>query len=150
MPCAPVPSRPTSYAQAGKQARHNLNYWLFGDYLGIGAGAHGKLTQPDGSIVRTRKTRMPAHYLDRSRMLLAESRKIPTEELPFEFMMNALRLGAGCPTALFEQRTGVSLATIAEKTALLQRRGLLLPGNDRLQATDVGLRYLNELLLAFV
>ncbi len=142
--------RISAYAQPGRQARHNLNYWLFGDYLGIGAGAHGKLTQADSSIQRTRKTRMPAHYLDRSRMLLAESRKIPTEELPFEFMMNALRLGAGCPTALFEQRTGLSLATIAEKTALLQRRGLLWPGDDRLQATDMGLRYLNELLLAFI
>jgi putative oxygen-independent coproporphyrinogen III oxidase len=140
----------SAYAQPGRQARHNLNYWEFGDYLGIGAGAHGKLTLADGSIVRTRKTRMPAHYLDRDRTLLAERRTIPAAELPFEFMMNALRLCAGCPADLFEQRSGVPLATIADKIALLQRRGLLLNGSDRLQATETGLRYLNELLLAFM
>jgi len=140
----------SAYAQSGRQARHNLNYWLFGDYLGIGAGAHGKLTQADGSIQRTRKTRMPAHYLDRKRSLLAESRGIPTGELPFEFMMNALRLCEGCPAGLFEARTGLALATIAGKIALLQQRGLLLNNPDRLQPSDTGLRYLNELLLAFL
>jgi putative oxygen-independent coproporphyrinogen III oxidase len=140
----------SAYAQAGKQARHNLNYWLFGDYLGIGAGAHGKLTQADGSIVRTRKTRMPAHYLERSRTLLTESRTIPAAEITFEFMMNVLRLTEGCPSALFEQRTSLSLATLSDKTAGLQQRGLLLKSNDRLRATEMGLRYLNELLLAFL
>lgn len=140
----------SAYAQAGKQARHNLNYWLFGDYLGIGAGAHGKLTQADGSIVRTRKTRMPAHYLERSRTLLTESRTIPAAEITFEFMMNVLRLTEGCPSTLFEQRTSLSLATLSDKTAGLQQRGLLLKSNDRLQATEMGLRYLNELLLAFL
>src|SRR5690606_26985794 len=97
----------SAYALAGRQARHNLNYWLFGDYLGIGAGAHGKLTQADGSIVRTRKTRMPAHYLDPGRKPLVERRRIAPAELPFEFMMNALRLCEGCPTELFPQRTGL-------------------------------------------
>ena len=140
----------SAYAQAGKQARHNLNYWLFGDYLGIGAGAHGKLTQADGSIVRTRKTRMPAHYLERSRTLLTESRTIPAAEITFEFMMNVLRLTEGCPSALFEQRTSLSLATLSDKTAGLQQRGLLLKSNDRLRATEMGLRYHNELLLAFL
>ncbi len=137
----------SAYAQAGKQARHNLNYWLFGDYLGIGAGAHGKLTQPDGSIVRTR---MPAHYLDRSRTLLTESRTIPVEELPFEFMMNALRLCEGCPAALFEARTGQAPKQIAAALAKLRQRGLLLDDAARLQPSETGLRYLNELLLDFM
>lgn len=140
----------SAYAQAGRQARHNLNYWLFGDYLGIGAGAHGKLTQTDGSIVRTRKTRMPAHYLDRSRTLLTESRTIPVAELPFEFMMNALRLCEGCPTALFEARTGLPLEQIAAPLAKLRQRGLLLDSAARLQPSETGLRYLNELLLDFM
>jgi putative oxygen-independent coproporphyrinogen III oxidase len=140
----------SAYAQQGRQARHNLNYWLFGDYLGIGAGAHGKLTQPDGSIMRTRKTRMPAHYLDRSRTLLTESRTIPSEELPFEFMMNALRLYEGCPAPLFEARTGLALQQIAAPLAKLRQRGLLLADPQRLQPSETGLRYLNELLLDFM
>jgi putative oxygen-independent coproporphyrinogen III oxidase len=140
----------SAYAQQGRQARHNLNYWLFGDYLGIGAGAHGKLTQPDGSIMRTRKTRMPAHYLDRSRTLLTESRTIPSEELPFEFMMNALRLCEGCPAPLFEARTGLALQQIAAPLAKLRQRGLLLADPQRLQPSETGLRYLNELLLDFM
>jgi putative oxygen-independent coproporphyrinogen III oxidase len=140
----------SAYAQAGKQARHNLNYWLFGDYLGIGAGAHGKLTQPDGCIVRTRKTRMPAHYLDQSRTLLTESRTIPVAELPFEFMMNALRLCQGCPAALFEARTGLAPEQIAAALAKLRQRGLLLDDAARLQPSETGLRYLNELLLDFM
>lgn len=140
----------SAYAQPGRQARHNLNYWLFGDYLGIGAGAHGKLTLADGSIIRTRKTRMPAHYLDRSRSLLAERRTIPAAELPFEFMMNALRLCEGCPAALFEARTGIPLQQIAAPLAALRQRGLLLQDAARLQPSETGLRYLNELLLDFM
>jgi putative oxygen-independent coproporphyrinogen III oxidase len=140
----------SAYAQAGRQARHNLNYWLFGDYLGIGAGAHGKLTQADGSIQRTRKTRMPAHYLDRSRTLLAESRTIPVDELPFEFMMNALRLCEGCPAALFEARTGLPPEQIAAPLGKLRQRGLLLEDAAHLQPSETGLRYLNELLLDFM
>jgi putative oxygen-independent coproporphyrinogen III oxidase len=140
----------SAYAQAGRQARHNLNYWRFGDYLGIGAGAHGKLTQADGSIVRTRKTRMPAHYLDRSRTLLTESRKIPAKELPFEFMMNALRLCEGFPAALFEARTGLALEEIAAALTKLRQRGLLLDDAARLQPSETGLRYLNDLLLEFM
>ena len=93
---------------------------------------------------------MPAHYLERSRTLLTESRTIPAAEITFEFMMNVLRLTEGCPSALFEQRTSLSLATLSDKTAGLQQRGLLLKSNDRLRATEMGLRYLNELLLAFL
>jgi putative oxygen-independent coproporphyrinogen III oxidase len=140
----------SAYAQPGRQARHNLNYWLFGDYLGIGAGAHGKLTLTDGSIVRTRKTRMPTHYLDRARNPLVERRSIARDELPFEFMMNALRLCEGCSSALFPQRTGLSLADIEPALHNLRQRGLLQPDPERLCASETGLRYLNELLLAFM
>lgn len=140
----------SAYAQPGRQARHNLNYWLFGDYLGIGAGAHGKLTLADGSIVRTRKTRMPTHYLDRDRNPLVERRTIAHAELPFEFMMNALRLCDGCPTELFPQRTGLPLAGIEPALHRLRQRGLLRPAACSLRASETGLRYLNELLLDFM
>jgi putative oxygen-independent coproporphyrinogen III oxidase len=141
----------SAYSQSHRQARHNLNYWEFGDYLGIGAGAHGKLSLPEKQeILRTRKTRMPAHYLDPARAFTAESKSVPREELPLEFMMNALRLSAGVPTASYTARTGLPLASINEALASLRQRGLLTPDDNRIQPTPTGLLFLNELLLAFM
>jgi oxygen-independent coproporphyrinogen-3 oxidase len=138
-------------AKPGCEARHNLNYWQFGDYLGIGAGAHAKLTDPTTqSIVRTRKTRMPQHYLDAAKNFTAEHRIIPAVELPLEFMMNALRLGAGVPVELWQQRTGLSLAMIQPKLAALQQRGLLEKTADRIRPTARGLLFLNDVLMEFV
>lgn len=141
----------SAYSQPGRQARHNLNYWNFGDYLGIGAGAHGKITLPETrEILRTRKTRMPAHYLDREREFTAEAKPVPQSELPLEFMMNALRLSAGVATQSFVERTGLPLAAIAAALASLRQRGLLAEAAERIQPTPRGLQYLNELLLGFM
>ncbi|MDH2432284.1 radical SAM family heme chaperone HemW [Pokkaliibacter sp. MBI-7] len=141
----------SAYAQAGRRARHNLNYWQFGDYLGIGAGAHGKVSwQATGQIVRRWKTRMPQHYLDRSRLLVAGEQQVEADELPFEFMMNALRLVDGVPSAWFEQRTGLTKAIIDDAVRLGQDRGLLDRNEDAFRPTALGQRYLNDLLELFL
>jgi len=141
----------SAYAQSGKQSRHNLNYWRFGDYLGIGAGAHGKVTvEENSSILRTRKTRMPRHYLDAVTDLTSETRAIPLEELPLEFLMNALRLCEGCESSLFDQRTGLPLSLLSRKLQTLRQRGLLTDSDRLLQATNKGQLFLNELLVEFM
>ena len=90
----------SAYARPGKQARHNLNYWTFGDFLGIGAGAHAKLSTTDGRILRTWKTRLPKDYLDPAKPFQAGERVLGADELPFEFLMNVLRLTEGAPVEL--------------------------------------------------
>lgn len=141
----------SAYSQPGRQSRHNLNYWEFGDYIGIGAGAHGKATLAStGAIIRTRKTRMPAHYLDPARKFTAETKAIAAEELPLEFMLNALRLCNGVAAEYFAERTGLPLMTLQTAAARLQQRGLLAHEPHRLQPTPLGLRHLNELLLEFM
>src|SRR5690606_4133189 len=102
----------SAYAQPGRQARHNLNYWTFGDFLGLGAGAHGKLSSPDGTIRRTWNTRLPKDYLDPAKAFQAGNRVLESDELPFEFLMNVLRLTRGVPVDLFCERTGLSLKTL--------------------------------------
>ncbi|MBF3183977.1 radical SAM family heme chaperone HemW, partial [Pseudomonas aeruginosa] len=104
----------SAYARDGLRARHNLNYWSFGDFLGIGAGAHAKLSAPDGRIVRTWKTRLPKDYLNPQKAFQAGERPLEAADLPFEFMMNVLRLVDGVPAALYPQRTGQPLAAIAD------------------------------------
>jgi putative oxygen-independent coproporphyrinogen III oxidase len=140
----------SGYAQPGRQCRHNLNYWTFGDYLGIGAGAHGKLTFPDsGSIVRTVQAREPRRYL--ATVPAAFSRKdVPAADRPFEFMLNALRLVAGFEIETFAERTGLGWQQIAPKVENLVSRKLLVVQGTRLLPTLVGLRFLNDLLLSFL
>lgn len=140
----------SAYSRPGRQSRHNLNYWRFGDYLGLGAGAHGKLTDSSGQITRTRKTRMPLHYLDPTRRFTAESGIVPPQELPLEFMMNALRLSDGVLAAWYPARTGQPPATIAPQLQRLRQRGLLEDGEDRIVPTPRGLQFLNEILLEFM
>ncbi len=144
----------SAYSQSGKQSRHNLNYWQFGDYLGVGAGAHGKLTTATAdlafNITRTRKTRMPQHYLAAQGNFTVESKAVPVNELPLEFMMNALRLCEGVDATLYSQRTGQSLATLMPALQNLQHKQLMQAGQDRLAPTALGLRFLNELLLEFM
>ncbi|MCK0536809.1 radical SAM family heme chaperone HemW [Alcanivorax quisquiliarum] len=138
----------SAFAQAGRLARHNLNYWQFGDYLGIGAGAHGKITNPaQGEILRYRKTRLPAHYLAEGGQRRRDAHTIPADQLPFEFLLNALRLLDGVPQALFPARTGLPLSHLQPALAQLRQRGLLHP--DRLACTPTGLRFLNNVLAAF-
>jgi oxygen-independent coproporphyrinogen-3 oxidase len=140
----------SAYAQAGKAARHNLNYWTFGDFLGIGAGAHAKLSAPDGRIVRSWKTRLPKDYLDAAKTFQAGERVLDTEELPFEFLMNVLRLSEGVPAVLFEQRTGLPLASLDAARREAEARQLLQTDPARLVATREGQLFLNDLLQHFL
>jgi oxygen-independent coproporphyrinogen-3 oxidase len=140
----------SAYARPGAQCRHNVNYWTFGDYLGVGAGAHGKLTFADaGQIVRTTQLREPRRYAAASDASLAR-RVIPTHELPFEFMLNALRLTAGFDAASFTARTGLEWATVAAPLRTAARRGLLLRTRNGYRPSARGLQFLNDLLLGFL
>lgn len=140
----------SAYAQPGKPARHNLNYWSFGDFIGIGAGAHGKLSHPDGRIVRTWKTRLPKDYLNPAKPFQAGEKLLSPEELPFEFLMNALRLTNGVDAALFSQRTGLSLDSLTHARQQAEQRGLLQADPARLVATEHGQLFLNDLLQYFL
>ena len=140
----------SAYARVGKQCRHNLNYWRFGDYLGVGAGAHGKVTFPGtGSIVRTLQLREPRRYLASVPAVVTRN-PVPARELPFEFMLNALRLVEGFDAVLFTERTGLEWAVIAPKMRSLVARNLLESSETRWRPTAQGLKFLNELLLIFV
>jgi putative oxygen-independent coproporphyrinogen III oxidase len=152
----------SAYARDKKQARHNINYWQFGDYLGIGAGAHGKITQAD-RIFRLWKTRLPKHYLES-----ATSSKISTNlmghqnlfgggsdvlndaSLPLEFMMNALRLSQGVPSNLFFQRTGIEFSRIESVWKNLTEKKFVEMVDGYIRPTPLGYRYLNRILQAFV
>ncbi|AIR88542.1 radical SAM family heme chaperone HemW [Pseudomonas cremoricolorata] len=140
----------SAYAQPGRAARHNLNYWRFGDFIGIGAGAHGKLSLPDGRIVRTWKTRLPKDYLNPSKPFKAGEKALPLDELPFEFLINALRLTEGVEAELFTQRTGQPLAQLAQARRTAEQKGLLRVEPDRLAATARGQLFLNDLLQYFL
>lgn len=140
----------SAYARPQKHCRHNLNYWSFGDYLGVGAGAHGKLTFPArAEIVRTVQPREPRRYLAASPGELAR-KTVPADELPFEFMLNALRLTAGFAMQAFVARTGLGPAAIAAPLARLLARGLLVPTPAGYRPTDLGLRFLNDLVVDFM
>jgi len=140
----------SAYAQPGRQCRHNLNYWSFGDYLGVGAGAHGKLTFPErGEIVRTVQLREPRRYLAAVPAELTR-RAVQPEELPFEFMLNALRRTAGFPLVAFRERTGLDVSAIAAPLAALTARGLLECTADGYRASELGLRFLNDVLIEFM
>ncbi|WNW12333.1 radical SAM family heme chaperone HemW [Pseudomonas sp. DTU_2021_1001937_2_SI_NGA_ILE_001] len=140
----------SAYAQPGREARHNLNYWSFGDFIGIGAGAHGKLSHPDGRIVRTWKTRLPKDYLNPAKPFQAGQKLLPLDEMPFEFLMNALRLTNGVEAALFAERTGLSLDSLAAGREQAEKRGLLQADPQRLVATPQGQLFLNDLLQYFL
>jgi len=140
----------SAYARAGAECRHNRNYWTFGDYLGIGAGAHGKLTHLGrGVIERTTQLREPRRYLAAKDAELAR-RTIPADELPFEFMLNALRLVEGFDEEVFSARTGLPLGKIAAALARSLERGLLERRRGGYQPSALGLRFLNEALLLFM
>lgn len=140
----------SAYAQPGRPARHNLNYWSFGDFIGIGAGAHGKLSHPDGRIVRTWKTRLPKDYLNPAKAFKAGEKLLPVDELPFEFLMNALRLTEGVDAALFAQRTGLPLEQLTAARREAEQKGLLQVEPTRLVATPRGQLFLNDLLQYFL
>ena len=141
----------SAWCQPGQESRHNLNYWTFGDYLGIGAGAHGKLTQTDGAIIRTRRTRLPADYLAAIRAdKPIISAPITEADLSGEFMLNVLRLKAGAARDLFIQRTGLTPDALEPMLSRLQQRGLMAPDTDIFKTTDLGFRFLNEVIGEFL
>jgi putative oxygen-independent coproporphyrinogen III oxidase len=141
----------SAYAGAGRRCRHNLNYWSFGDYLGIGAGAHGKLTLPDaGGVVRTTQVREPRRYLAAAGRGPFTRKPVPDAELPFEFMLNALRLVQGFEVATFTRRTGLAWETVAATMAGLAGEGLIVASGTCYRASPLGLRFLNDVLLRFV
>ncbi|MCY4182284.1 MAG: radical SAM family heme chaperone HemW [Gammaproteobacteria bacterium] len=135
----------SAFARPGKACRHNLNYWRFGDYLGIGAGAHGKLTDPAADrIIRTRKTRMPSHYLAAAEKTMTS--EVAHGERPLEYLMNTLRLREGFAPADFERRTGIAFDAIGEKLECLRRDGLLEGDGNTIRASARGYRLLDSLL----
>ncbi len=137
----------SAFARPGRRCRHNLNYWEFGDYLGLGAGAHGKVSFPD-RVTRHERPRQPKEYLKSGS--LAEHRDVPSRELPFEFMLNALRLVEGFPAELFQARTGLALAAIESKLSLAESRGLLERDLERIRPSERGRNFLNDLLALFL
>jgi putative oxygen-independent coproporphyrinogen III oxidase len=128
---------------------HNLNYWQFGDYLAIGAGAHGKVTQADG-VYRFQKTRQPKDYLAKIPAEHLQYKRIERDEMPFEFMMNALRLNNGVDAVLYEQRTGLALETLQPVLTSLRERQLIVNHPDQLACTEKGHIFLNSVLEEFL
>lgn len=141
----------SAYAQAGRQSRHNRNYWQFGDYLGIGAGAHGKRTL-GGQILRRARHKHPAQYLAKAgqREAIQEERVVAMAELSFEYTMNTLRLREGFTAEQFERRTGQALALLEPGLQQARAAGLLDESDGRIRASERGWRYLNRLLEFFL
>ena len=143
----------SAHAQPQHQARHNVNYWQFGDYLGIGAGAHGKITQQaTGQVFRTQKTRLPEHYMERmltDHIYTQQQANIAPEEIGLECLMNALRLKQGISVQAFTERTGLTLDSVAQPIQQAQQLGLLAV-DESIYATEKGQQYLNNLLALFL
>ncbi|MBI5108141.1 MAG: oxygen-independent coproporphyrinogen III oxidase-like protein [Rhodocyclales bacterium] len=141
----------SAFARPGQRCRHNLNYWTFGDYLGIGAGAHGKLSNHE-RIWRETRRRHPRDYLEAAARgeFLATRQDVARHQLPGEFMMNALRLNQGFPLSLFAERTGLPLAAIEESALAARRNGLLEANDGWLRPSPRGRRFLNRLLALFL
>ena len=141
----------SAYAAAGRRCRHNLNYWSFGDYLGIGAGAHGKLSlAAHGQVVRTVQVREPRRYLSSAGRGTLARTPVPAHELPFEFMLNALRLVEGFEVRTFTGRTGLPWEAVADTMADLAGEDLIATSGTWYRTSPRGLRFLNEVLLRFV
>ncbi|MCB1614583.1 MAG: radical SAM family heme chaperone HemW [Pseudomonadales bacterium] len=151
----------SAFAKPGHESRHNLNYWQFGDYIGIGAGAHGKSTNTcNNTITRYRKTRTPNSYMsafaspaNHDHSLCQQGRfnqPIAKNELAFEFMMNALRLHQACRFSLFEQRTGLPRQELSETLATLQADGFITQGKNAFSTTHKGQLFLNDLIARFL
>jgi putative oxygen-independent coproporphyrinogen III oxidase len=141
----------SAWARPGDECRHNLNYWEFGDYLGIGPGAHAKISLPD-RILRETRPRQPRDWFAavEAGQVVESQRVLDTAELPFEFMLNALRLTGGVPSALFSERTGLPFACLSSGIEQALARGLLDPDPARLRASPLGMRFLNDLVGIFL
>jgi len=143
----------SAYARAGNQCRHNLNYWLFGDYVGLGAGAHGKLSvELPARILRTAKAKIPRDFQNATQRSCVggERHWVPIADIPFEFMLNALRLNDGFTKQCYEMRTGLSIESFAAPMEASRQRGLVHVTDDAYQPTELGRRFLNDLQSAFL
>jgi oxygen-independent coproporphyrinogen-3 oxidase len=143
----------SAYARAGRQCQHNLNYWTFGDYLGIGAGAHGKLTLgASQQVLRRWKLRHPDRYVEKAGTAeaIGGDEYLTAQRLPFDFMLNALRLNEGVPLAMFEARTGLAADAIAAKLAQAQQHGWLEDNPHWLRPTELGRRFTNDVIGLFL
>ncbi len=145
----------SAYARKGEnhQCQHNRNYWRFGDYLGIGAGAHGKLTHvAEGRVERYARHRIPQSYIDKVKQsnAITETRSPGRDELPLEFMMNALRLNEGFHPSLFFQHTGLPLSHIHRQLEIAEEKGLIEWDLNKIKPTETGHRYLNDLIELFM
>ena len=141
----------SGYAKPGRRCRHNRTYWTFGDYLGVGAGAHGKVTA-DGEIIRTVRTANPTNYLAGAEKGVFESerRVVTDEDLPFEFALNVLRLTDGVAASRWEATTGRPLSFVEPVLADLRTKGLLVPDVGRIAVTELGRRFLSDVQEAFL
>ena len=141
----------SAFARPGRECRHNLNYWRFGDYLGIGAGAHSKLSFPD-RILRQMRHKQPRAYLQRAAagVPVQEEHAVSRQDLGFEFMMNALRLAEGFEVALFAERTGLPISAVERPLQEAVERGLITRDHIRIEPTKRGQRFLNDLLQLFL
>ena len=142
----------SAYAQKIQQSKHNINYWQFGDYLGIGAGAHGKITMPDGSITRHTKFRHPEEYMNKALDNQARSseKSLTKDDVIFEFMLNIARLRHGFTTELFEQRTWLAFSEVEEKLESLIEDGLILKTEDHYKPSDKGYLFVNDIVNRFL
>ena len=146
----------SAYARSGMECRHNLNYWLFGDYVGVGAGAHGKLSLalPHG-VLRTTKPKQPRDYQEQIRRAapgttIGEASCVSPKDLPFEFMLNALRLNEGFTVGEYQRKTGLGMDSVAAKLSAGEGRGLLERTAGGWRATELGRRFLNDLQASFL
>ncbi len=141
----------SAFALPKKRSRHNLNYWQFGDYLGIGAGAHSKLSFPD-KVIRQVRYKQPQEYMQQAARgsSIQSEQEVSCADLAFEFMMNALRLNEGFDSVLFQERTSLPLLCIRRELEEAERRGLLLRDHQRIAPTQLGQRFLNDLLEIFI
>ena len=141
----------SAFAQPARRSKHNLNYWKFGDYLGIGAGAHSKLSFPD-KVLRQARYKQPQAYIEQAGKdaPIQTEHEVSRNELSFEFMMNALRLNEGFDSTLFQERTSLTLLGIQRELAEAERRGLLTRDHQRIAPTKLGQRFLNDLLEIFL
>jgi oxygen-independent coproporphyrinogen-3 oxidase len=140
----------SAYAKNNDHCRHNLNYWTFGDYLGIGAGAHSKLTKPDGSVIRQHNAKHPKQYLQPDFTTIIHRQHIPRHELAFEFFLNAFRLSQPIPKTAFTERTGQSLVDIASPLNEAKALDFIEENTENWQVTDRGKLFLNDLLQLFL
>ncbi len=142
----------SAYAKENKQCKHNLNYWKFGDYLGIGAGAHGKLSMPDGNITRHTKFRHPEKYMDQAlnKVPRSSEKKLAPDDLVFEFMLNVARLKDGFNEGLFEARTLLSFSEVESKLKELTSKGLIEKNRENYKPTEKGWQFVNDIVNSFL